>query len=120
MNEVKKTFRYMDVMYSMTPKEIEAAYRYQERQYRLQDAALQVERFVYGVDRSELNPEEIEAAEKNFIKNYHRSPVFDAQELADLVDEFEECADCNIPENDMWQAIIERYCPIQKWRCQND
>ena len=110
MNEVKKTFRYMDVMYSMTPKEIEAAYRYQERQYRLQDAALQVERFVYGVDRSELNPEEIEVAEKEFIKSYHRSPVFTEQELADLVDEFEECADCNIPENDMWHAIIERWC----------
>ena len=67
--------------YDLTPDAIEAAYRYRERQYRLEDAA----------------------------RHYEDGFGFPAtvNELEAMVDRFFVDADCNVPENDTWERVIE-------------
>lgn len=75
--------------WEMTPEQIEAAYRYKERQYRIDDAYNQLE----------LNADWIE-------EKYGYSP----DEIMDFADElterFEDKFDCNVSENDAWVARI--------------
>lgn len=81
-----------DVMYEMTEDQIEAAYRYQEHQYLIEDAKNQLELNAdwiedrYGCSYDEI----IGVAEK-------------------LAKRFEESYDCSIPENETWNAVIEEY-----------
>ena len=75
--------------WEMTPEQIEAAYRYKERQYRIEDAENQLD----------CNADWIE-------EKYGYSPdeIMDfADELAERV---EDKFDCNVSENDAWVAHI--------------
>lgn len=73
----------------MTPEQIEAAYRYKEHQYRIEDAENQLE----------LNADWI-----------HDKYGYSDDEIMDFADElterFEDRFDCNVSENDAWVARI--------------
>lgn len=75
--------------WEMTPEQIEAAYRYKERQYRIDDACNQLE----------LNADWIE--EKYGYSN--DEAIGYAEELAEL---FQDNFDCNVPENEAWRNCI--------------
>lgn len=75
--------------FELTPEEIEKAYRVQERIYRLEDARIHVDPYVESGDVPE-------------------KAVSD-EALSDLVDLFFDRCDCNAPENDVWDLVIEEY-----------
>lgn len=78
--------------YVMTEDQIEAAYRYQEHQYLIEDAKNQLE----------LNADWIEDR-----YGYSYNEIIGVAE--ELGKRFEESCDCNIPENETWNAVIEEY-----------
>lgn len=79
--------------WEMTPEQIEAAYRYKERQYRIDDAYNQLE----------LNADWIE---EKYGYSYNEIIEF-SEELAER---FQDNFDCNVSENDDWVArIIEMF-----------
>ena len=79
--------------WKMTPEQIEAAYRYKERQYRIEDAENQLE----------LNADWIE--EKC---GYSYNEIIEFSE--ELAERFQDNFDCNVSENDDWIArIIEMF-----------
>ena len=79
--------------WEMTPEQIEAAYRYKERQYRIDDAYNQLE----------LNADWIE---EKYGYSYNEIIEF-SEELAER---FQDDFDCNESENDDWIArIIEMF-----------
>lgn len=64
-------FEYNGVKYAMTEQEIEAAYRYREHQYRLEDARRQFNTIVFGSDgESGLDDLEREQARTDFVERY--------------------------------------------------
>lgn len=75
--------------WEMTPEQIEAAYRYKERQYRIDDALYQLE----------LNADWIE---EKYGYSYNEIIEF-SEELAER---FQDDFDCNVSENDAWLARI--------------
>lgn len=81
-----------DITYEMTEDQIEAAYRYQEHQYLIEDAKNQLE----------LNADWIEDR-----YGYSYDKIIGVAE--ELGKRFEESCDCNIPENETWNAVIEEY-----------
>lgn len=87
-----------DITYEMTEDQIEAAYRYQEHQYLIEDAKNQLE----------LNADWIEDR-----YGYSYDEIIGVAE--ELGKRFEESCDCNIPENETWNAVIEEYFgPVNK------
>lgn len=75
--------------WEMTPEQIEAAYRYKERQYRIEDAENQLE----------LNADWIQ-------DEYGYSPDEIIEFSEGLVERFQDNFDCNKSENDAWVASI--------------
>ena len=80
----------------MTPEQIEAAYRYKEHQYRIEDAENQLDGNADWIEEE---------------YGYSHDEIMDfADELAER---FEDKFDCNVSENDDWVARIivapERY-----------
>lgn len=89
----------------MTEAEIEAAYRYQESQYRKMDALRQLNCFIFGHDDPNF---EIEAACLSDFEERYGVSYSAAQELIDIfIEKFYDIFDCNVPENDIWQTAIE-------------
>lgn len=78
--------------YVMNEDQIEAAYRYQEHQYLIEDAKNQLE----------LNADWIEDR-----YGYSYDEIIGVAE--ELGKRFEESCDCNISENETWNAVIEEY-----------
>ena len=79
--------------WEMTPEQIEAAYRYKERQYRIDDAYNQLE----------LNADWIE-------DKYGYSYIEIIEFSEELAERFLDDFDCNESENDMWvNRIIEMF-----------
>lgn len=88
----------------MTPEQIEAAYRYKEHQYRIEDAENQLE----------LNADWI-----------HDKYGYSDDEIMDFADElaerFEDKFDCNVSENDAWVArITEMFNSVGRKENNND
>lgn len=81
-----------DITYEMTEDQIEAAYRYQEHQYLIEDAKNQLE----------LNADWIEDR-----YGYSYDEIIGVAEK--LARRFEESFDCSISENETWNAVIEEY-----------
>lgn len=81
-----------DITYEMTEDQIEAAYRYQEHQYLIEDAKNQLE----------LNADWIEDR-----YGYSYDEIIGVAEK--LAGRFEESFDCSISENEIWNAVIEEY-----------
>ena len=75
--------------WEMTPEQIEAAYRYKERQYRIDDAYNQLE----------LNADWIE---EKYGYSYNEIIEF-SEELAER---FQDDFDCNVSENNAWMNCI--------------
>lgn len=74
----------------LTPDALEAAYRFQKRQYLIEDAKNQYENY--------LNVNGISFKEKLTEKDYEN-----------LADQFDDKHDCNITDNDLWHIIIKNY-----------
>lgn len=75
--------------WEMTPEQIEAAYRYKERQYRIDDAYNQLE----------LNAD--------WIEDEYGYPYNEIIEFSEeLAERFQDDFDCNESENDAWVARI--------------
>lgn len=85
--------------WEMTPEQIEAAYRYQERQYRRADAVNMI------IERLEWVDGDKDKFKEEYGVSYDEI-VGDADDLvADFMSEF----DCNKPENDIWEIVLDKY-----------
>lgn len=101
-------FEHDGVKYAMTEKEIEAAYRYREHQYRLEDAKRQLNIVIFGYD--DADPEDPEFSddlkrfEQQYSTSYEEAVAPDA--LEEYLRRYESRFDCNQSENDQWEAAI--------------
>ena len=100
-------FEYEGKVYQMTRDEIEAAYRYQEQQYRKADAEVALQFFVFGEDE----PEGMDAKEyKQMVDNFEKTYGVKYDDLRECVPEiigiFFQKKDCNIGENQTWEDAI--------------
>lgn len=102
------SFDHCGVKYTMTQQEIEAAYRYQEHQYRLQDAQCQLDILVFGCSDIDLeDPEfrdELKWFEKRHGITYAEASTSDMLER--YIRRYENRFDCNQDENGQWEAAI--------------
>ena len=97
--EIMVTSNATGATYVMNEDQIEAAYRYREREYREMDAKHFIEErleWLYG-DKS--------AFEKEYGVSYDDA-IEDVDYLASrFMDEF----DCNVPENEIWDEVLGEY-----------
>lgn len=106
-------FSYNGKQYAMTADEIEAAYRYQKRQYRLQDAERQLKYLCFGeeVDDDEIKSsdrrDEITDALDSFEHDYCISYSEARKHLDAFVLKFEIGQDCGVDENSQWENAIK-------------
>lgn len=103
-------FEHNGVKYAMTEQEIEAAYRYQERQYRLQDAKSHLNILVFGVDDgSDFDEPEDDEAKRYFSEDYGISyeGAISEDMLKEYLRRFEDRFDCDYDENSQWEAAIK-------------
>lgn len=84
-------------------EEVEAIYRFREKQYRLQDA----EHLFYDCIEN-LSEEEFEK-KYGFSVEEATNPESEHYILLDLVEMFEDHFDCNLAENDIWDTVISYY-----------
>lgn len=101
------SFEYEGKTYVMTREEIEAAYRYQEQQYRKCDAVVAVDWFVFGTDGESLSGEEYAQAVAEFEKNNGVTYEELVAEIPSIIGLFFQKADCNVPENQTWSEAVE-------------
>lgn len=92
--------------YEMTDEQIEAAYRFRERQFRYQDAKDQIDKFIYGIDPEALSHGDVEFQEMHFIEKYHMEPAEAYAKIEKIVARYEKDADCNVDENSRWENAI--------------
>ena len=85
--------------WEMTPDQIEAAYRYQNRKYRIMDAEHMIE------EHFELCNEDKEEFKEEYGYSYD-DMMADADYLAD---KFLDYYDCDIPENTIWETVFNEY-----------
>ena len=106
----KIEFEYNSVKYAMTEQEIEAAYRYQEHQYRLQDAKRHLNILAFGLcdDESGFDVPAYDEQKNYFAEIYGIS--YDQAMTDDMLeaylDQFEDDFDCNTDENSLWEDAI--------------
>ena len=101
------SFEFEGRVYNMTAQEIEAAFRYQEHQYRLEDAQRWLNSVAFGVDDvGELKDPETEM--KDFSNEYGLSYQEAASRdmLERYVSRFESRLDCGLDENAQWEAAV--------------
>lgn len=109
MDKTKETvtFEFEGKVYQMTREEIEAAYRYREREYRQSDAEVAIEYFAFGSEDPEsMTDAEYKQAVDSFEEQYgvkYNDLVKRAPEIVDL---FFQKQDCNIAENQTWEDTI--------------
>lgn len=103
-------FEYDSTEYALTEKEIEAAYRYQLRQCRLEDAKRNLRILALNVDDAGcLTDAEVAVKKQDFEKRYGVS-LEDASApdmLSEYLRRFESRFDCDYDENTQWEAAIE-------------
>lgn len=102
-------FEHNGVQYAMTEQEIEAAYRYQEHQYRLKDAEVHLNFLAFGYDDgSDFDDPESQRAKAGFAEKYGISYEEAASDemLEEYLQRFEDLFDCNASENSVWEAAI--------------
>lgn len=97
---------------TLTPDEVEAAYREQERIYRLTDAEKHFLEVVgYDIDCDDDDADNLVSAQK-FEDTYGFSISeainFGADNylMADILQKYEDSCDCNSPENDNWENAV--------------
>ena len=107
MDDKKIEFEYGGKLYAMTATEIEAAYRYKERQYRKEDALRQLNQFIFDEDDPESDGASVEEKKRWFECIYLITYEEACEMLDDFVDTFEDFTDCNVDENQTWHDAIE-------------
>ncbi len=100
------TFKHEGKVYQMTPDEIEAAYRYQERQYRKCDAEAAVNSYVFGTDPEALDDDEYEEDVKDFERRTGVKYADLMGRVPQIVGLFFQKQDCNVDENQTWESAV--------------
>lgn len=103
-------FMHNGKAFCMTAEEIEAAYRYQEHYYRLEDAKSHLKKLVFGCDDgSDFDDPEDQQTKDDFAEEYGIS--YDQAVSENMLEEyllrFGERFDCNQDENSQWEAVIK-------------
>lgn len=99
-------FEHLGVKYEMTAEQIEAAFRYQQRQYRRMDAKYQLMVFIYGEDFDGLPKVDRFYSEELFFDKYNMTAA-DAFTLLDIIcDRFDKEERCDVDENSVWDYAI--------------
>lgn len=109
MDKTKETvtFEFEGKVYQMTREEIEAAYRYREREYRQSDAEVAIEYFAFGSEDPEsMTDAEYKQAVDSFEEQYGVKYNDLMKRTPDIVDLFFQKQDCNIAENQTWEDTI--------------
>lgn len=89
--------------WEMTPEQIEAAYRYKEHQYRIEDAENQLD------------------GNADWIEEEYGYSIDEVMDFADeLAERFEDKFDCNVSENDDWVARITEMFDVAGRKESND
>ncbi len=90
--------------WEMTPEQIEAAYRYQQRYYRVMDAQDHIETFLNECS------EDKEKFKEKFGVDYDW--IYDMANV--IAEDFINHHDCDIAENDQFDGIIQNYIDRMK------
>ena len=109
MDKTKETvtFEFEGKVYQMTREEIEAAYRYREREYRQSDAEVAIEYFAFGSEDPEsMTDAEYKRAVDSFEEQYGVKYNDLMKRAPEIVDLFFLKQDCNIAENQTWEDTI--------------
>lgn len=109
MDKTKETvtFEFEGKAYQMTREEIEAAYRYREREYRQSDAEVAIEYFAFGSEDPEsMTDAEYKQAVDSFEEQYGVKYNDLMKRAPEIVDLFFQKQDCNIAENQTWEDTI--------------
>ena len=109
MDKTKETvtFEFEGKVYQMTREEIEAAYRYREKEYRQSDAEVAIEYFAFGSEDPEsMTDAEYKQAVDSFEEQYGVKYNDLMQRAPEIVDLFFQKQDCNIAENQTWEDTI--------------
>lgn len=109
MDKTKETvtFEFEGKVYQMTREEIEAAYRYREREYRQSDAEVAIEYFAFGSEDPEsMTDAEYKQAVDSFEEQYGVKYNDLMKRAPEIVDLFFQKQDCNIAENQTWEDTI--------------
>lgn len=97
-----------DRRYRMAPDEIEAAYRYQEMQYRKADALRMLTSYAFGIeDLDTVSDEDRAEYEKEFETSYGITFEEAKKSIPEIVSYFFQKIDCNVGENTTWYEAIE-------------
>lgn len=101
-------FEYYGKSYRMAPDEIEAAYRYQEMQYRKADALRMLTSYAFGIeDLDTVSDEDRAEYEKEFETSYGITFEEAKKSIPEIVSYFFQKIDCNVGENTTWYEAIE-------------
>lgn len=109
MDKTKETvtFEFEGKVYQMTREEIEAAYRYREREYRQSDAEVAIEYFAFGSEDPEsMTDAEYKQAVDSFEEQYGVKYNDLMKRAPEIVNLFFQKQDCNIAENQTWEDTI--------------
>lgn len=104
---MKYVWFYHGKRYEMTDEQLEAAYRFRKRQYKMADAKCHLELFIYGDEPCTMSDFDIQYQEQDFLERYHMTPVEAFAKLEKIVSRFEKDADCNLDENAQWNNAIQ-------------
>lgn len=107
MSNSKVEFEYNGKKYVMSKEEIEAAYWYKDRQYRMEDALRQLNQFIFNEDDPVDEGASVDEKKRWFECVYLITYEEACEMLDDFVDTFEDFADCNVDENQTWHDAIE-------------
>lgn len=88
-----------DITYEMTEDQIEAAYRYQEEHYREMDAKRFIDERLEWVDGDK------DVFEKEYGVSYNDV----IEDIDYLASRFMGKFDCNVPENEIWNEVLDEY-----------
>lgn len=101
-------FEYYGKSYRMAPEENEAAYRYQEMQYRKADALRMLTSYAFGIeDLDAVSDEDRAEYEKEFETSYGITFEEAKESIPEIVSYFFQKTDCNVGENTTWYEAIE-------------
>ena len=104
---MKYVWFYHGKRYEMTDEQVEAAYRFRQRQYEMQDAKNQLAEFIYGDDPSTMSDFDIQYQEQDFLERYHITPAEAFNKLEKIVSRYDSDADSNLDENAQWRNAIQ-------------
>lgn len=98
------------VPYNSPVDSLELVYRYQEYEYRREDARRQLDYLIFGdeIDPESLTEEEwVQEAQPFFDENYPNvTPNEALQAIPQYIERFGDGFDCNVDENSRWEQAI--------------